>query len=68
MLAPESSAASGKAREDAYRKYRSLLKQLTYNSKRRIGVLTALAKENMRFTKDIVSLIEAQITKVFICH
>lgn len=68
MLAPESSSGSGKAREDACRKYGSLLKQLTYNSKRRIGVLTTLAKENMRFSKDIVSLIEAQITKVFICH
>uniref|UniRef100_A0A8B9FV21 Uncharacterized protein n=1 Tax=Amazona collaria TaxID=241587 RepID=A0A8B9FV21_9PSIT len=54
------------ARDDVCRKYRLLLKQLTYNSKRRIGMLTTLAEESQCLTKDIVSLIEEQITKVCI--
>uniref|UniRef100_A0A8C6K1Z9 Uncharacterized protein n=1 Tax=Melopsittacus undulatus TaxID=13146 RepID=A0A8C6K1Z9_MELUD len=53
--------------EDVKHTYQSLLKQLMYNSKDRINVLTILAEENMQFSKDIVSLIEAQIYKVFIC-
>uniref|UniRef100_A0A8B9FRE9 Uncharacterized protein n=1 Tax=Amazona collaria TaxID=241587 RepID=A0A8B9FRE9_9PSIT len=61
-------AGGRKAREEVCRKYRSLLQQLTTNSKRHIGVLTVLAKEMKHFSKDIVYLIEAQITQVFICH
>uniref|UniRef100_A0A8B9FW96 Uncharacterized protein n=1 Tax=Amazona collaria TaxID=241587 RepID=A0A8B9FW96_9PSIT len=60
--------AEAAAQEDAYCKYRPLLEQLTYNSKRHIDVLTTLAKENMCFTKDTLSLIEAQITKAFIYY
>uniref|UniRef100_A0A8C2Y6J1 CID domain-containing protein n=1 Tax=Coturnix japonica TaxID=93934 RepID=A0A8C2Y6J1_COTJA len=66
MSAPESSAGSSEAREDTCRDYQSLLEDLTFNSKPHINMLTILAKENVPFAKDIVSLIEAQIAKVFI--
>lgn len=64
MSAPESSAGSSEAREDTCRDYQSLLEDLTFNSKPHINMLTILAKENVPFAKDIVSLIEAQIAKV----
>ncbi|XP_062423348.1 pre-mRNA cleavage complex 2 protein Pcf11 isoform X3 [Rhea pennata] len=64
MSAPESSAGSSEAREDACRDYQSSLEDLTFNSKPHINMLTILAEENVPFAKDIVSLIEAQIAKV----
>ncbi|NXD81386.1 PCF11 protein, partial [Halcyon senegalensis] len=63
MSAPESSAGSSEAREDACRDYQSSLDDLTFNSKPHINMLTILAEENVPFAKDIVSLIEAQIAK-----
>ena len=68
MSATESSAGSSEAREDACRDYQSSLEDLTFNSKPHINMLTILAEENVPFAKDIVSLIEAQIAKVFIFH
>ncbi|NXR97917.1 PCF11 protein, partial [Oxylabes madagascariensis] len=63
MSAPESTAGSSEAREDACRDYQSSLEDLTFNSKPHINMLTILAEENVPFAKDIVSLIEAQIAK-----
>lgn len=54
------------AREDACREYQSSLEDLTFNSKPHINMLTILAEENLHFAKDIVAIIEAQISKVFI--
>ncbi|KAM9497211.1 pre-mRNA cleavage complex 2 protein Pcf11 isoform 1-T1 [Salvelinus alpinus] len=51
------------AREDACREYQSSLEDLTFNSKPHINMLTILAEENLHFAKDIVAIIEAQITK-----
>lgn len=53
------------AREDACREYQSSLEDLTFNSKPHINMLTILAEENINFAKDIVAIIEAQISKVF---
>lgn len=53
------------AREDACREYQSSLEDLTFNSKPHINMLTILAEENLNFAKDIVAIIEAQISKVF---
>ncbi|KAM9332766.1 LOW QUALITY PROTEIN: pre-mRNA cleavage complex 2 protein Pcf11-like [Pholidichthys leucotaenia] len=50
--------------EDACREYQSSLEDLTFNSKPHINMLTVLAEENLSFTKDIVAIIEAQISKV----
>lgn len=55
----------GAAREDARRDYQSSLEDLTFNSKPHINMLTILAEENVSFAKDIVAIIEAQISKVF---
>lgn len=54
------------ARADACREYESSLEDLTFNSKPHINMLTILAEENIGFAKDIVGIIEAQISKVFI--
>lgn len=54
------------ARDDACREYQSSLEDLTFNSKPHINMLTILAEENLHFAKDIVAIIEAQISKVFI--
>lgn len=54
------------ARADACREYQSSLEDLTFNSKPHINMLTILAEENINFAKDIVAIIEAQISKVFI--
>ncbi|KAL0993742.1 hypothetical protein UPYG_G00113040 [Umbra pygmaea] len=51
------------AREDACREYQSSLEDLTFNSKPHINMLTILAEENLHFAKDIVAIIEAQISK-----
>uniref|UniRef100_A0A087X560 Pre-mRNA cleavage complex 2 protein Pcf11 n=2 Tax=Poecilia formosa TaxID=48698 RepID=A0A087X560_POEFO len=51
------------AREDACREYQSSLEDLTFNSKPHINMLTILAEENIQFAKDIVAIIEAQISK-----
>ncbi|KAG7516333.1 hypothetical protein JOB18_028992 [Solea senegalensis] len=51
------------AREDARREYQSSLEDLTFNSKPHINMLTILAEENLTFAKDIVAIIEAQISK-----
>ncbi|KAM6907162.1 LOW QUALITY PROTEIN: pre-mRNA cleavage complex 2 protein Pcf11 [Xenentodon cancila] len=51
------------AREDARREYQSSLEDLTFNSKPHINMLTILAEENIQFAKDIVAIIEAQISK-----
>ncbi|XP_078143008.1 pre-mRNA cleavage complex 2 protein Pcf11 isoform X2 [Centroberyx gerrardi] len=53
----------GAAREDACREYQSSLEDLTFNSKPHINMLTILAEENLHFAKDIVAIIEAQISK-----
>uniref|UniRef100_A0A3B4Y570 CID domain-containing protein n=1 Tax=Seriola lalandi dorsalis TaxID=1841481 RepID=A0A3B4Y570_SERLL len=50
------------AREDACREYQSSLEDLTFNSKPHINMLTILAEENLNFAKDIVAIIEAQIS------
>lgn len=55
----------GAARDDACREYQSSLDDLTFNSKPHINMLTILAEENLNFAKDIVAIIEAQISKVF---
>uniref|UniRef100_A0A8C2XEA6 Pre-mRNA cleavage complex 2 protein Pcf11 n=1 Tax=Cyclopterus lumpus TaxID=8103 RepID=A0A8C2XEA6_CYCLU len=49
--------------EDACREYQSSLEDLTFNSKPHINMLTILAEENLNFAKDIVAIIEAQISK-----
>ncbi|KAM9333156.1 pre-mRNA cleavage complex 2 protein Pcf11-like [Pholidichthys leucotaenia] len=49
--------------EDACREYQSSLEDLTFNSKPHINMLTILAEENLSFAKDIVAIIEAQISK-----
>ncbi|XP_057677320.1 pre-mRNA cleavage complex 2 protein Pcf11 [Corythoichthys intestinalis] len=51
------------AREDACQEYQSSLEDLTFNSKPHINMLTILAEENVNFAKDIVAIIEAQISK-----
>ncbi|XP_072317852.1 pre-mRNA cleavage complex 2 protein Pcf11 isoform X2 [Eucyclogobius newberryi] len=51
------------AREDACREYESSLEDLTFNSKPHINMLTILAEENIAFARDIVGIIEAQISK-----
>ncbi|XP_011609384.2 pre-mRNA cleavage complex 2 protein Pcf11 [Takifugu rubripes] len=51
------------ARADACREYQSSLEDLTFNSKPHINMLTILAEENINFAKDIVAIIEAQISK-----
>ncbi|XP_013886046.1 pre-mRNA cleavage complex 2 protein Pcf11 isoform X2 [Austrofundulus limnaeus] len=51
------------AKEDACREYQSSLEDLTFNSKPHINMLTILAEENTQFAKDIVAIIEAQISK-----
>uniref|UniRef100_UPI0037E93CE0 pre-mRNA cleavage complex 2 protein Pcf11 n=1 Tax=Semicossyphus pulcher TaxID=241346 RepID=UPI0037E93CE0 len=51
------------ARDDACREYQSSLEDLTFNSKPHINMLTILAEENLQFAKDIVAIIEAQISK-----
>lgn len=56
----------GSKMEDACREYQSSLEDLTFNSKPHINMLTILAEENLNFAKDIVAIIEAQISKVFI--
>uniref|UniRef100_A0A3P8V9J6 CID domain-containing protein n=1 Tax=Cynoglossus semilaevis TaxID=244447 RepID=A0A3P8V9J6_CYNSE len=53
------------ARKEACREYQSSLEDLTFNSKPHINMLTILAEENLTFAKDIVAIIEAQISKVF---
>ncbi|XP_018411286.1 PREDICTED: protein PCF11-like [Nanorana parkeri] len=57
--------AADEPREDACREYQSSLEDLTFNSKPHINMLTILAEENLKFAKDIVTLIEAQVAKVF---
>ncbi|KAM9408152.1 pre-mRNA cleavage complex 2 protein Pcf11-like [Pholidichthys leucotaenia] len=49
--------------EDACLEYQSSLEDLTFNSKPHINMLTVLVEENRRFVKDIVTIIEAQISK-----
>uniref|UniRef100_A0AAV2J7W2 Pre-mRNA cleavage complex 2 protein Pcf11 n=1 Tax=Knipowitschia caucasica TaxID=637954 RepID=A0AAV2J7W2_KNICA len=49
--------------EDACREYESSLEDLTFNSKPHINMLTILAEENIAFAKEIVGIIEAQISK-----
>jgi len=61
-----SKMADEAACEDACREYQSSLEDLTFNSKPHINMLTILAEENLNFAKDIVAIIEGQISKVFI--
>ncbi|KAK7925140.1 hypothetical protein WMY93_007450 [Mugilogobius chulae] len=56
-------AGEAAARLDACREYESSLEDLTFNSKPHINMLTILAEENIAFAKDIVGIIEAQISK-----
>ncbi|KAK5858126.1 hypothetical protein PBY51_002292 [Eleginops maclovinus] len=51
------------ADKDACREYLSSLEDLTFNSKPHINMLTILAEENLHFAKEIVAIIEAQISK-----
>ncbi|XP_037125271.1 pre-mRNA cleavage complex 2 protein Pcf11 isoform X1 [Syngnathus acus] len=60
---PRSKMDDGAAREVACREYQSSLEDLTFNSKPHINMLTILAEENVNFAKDIVAIIEAQISK-----
>uniref|UniRef100_A0A3Q2XS06 CID domain-containing protein n=1 Tax=Hippocampus comes TaxID=109280 RepID=A0A3Q2XS06_HIPCM len=62
---PRSKMDDSAAREDACQEYQSSLEDLTFNSKPHINMLTILAEENVNFAKDIVAIIEAQISKVF---
>lgn len=62
----EGAGGGGGGSEDACHDYQSSLEDLTFNSKPHINMLTILAEENVPFAKDIVSLIEAQVAKVFI--
>lgn len=63
---PNSKMGDDAARKDACQEYQSSLEDLTFNSKPHINMLTILAEENLHFAKDIVAIIEAQISKVFI--
>ncbi|XP_077402073.1 pre-mRNA cleavage complex 2 protein Pcf11 [Vanacampus margaritifer] len=60
---PRSKMDDNAARQDACREYQSSLEDLTFNSKPHINMLTILAEENVNFAKDIVAIIEAQISK-----
>ncbi|XP_051902493.1 pre-mRNA cleavage complex 2 protein Pcf11 isoform X2 [Hippocampus zosterae] len=60
---PRSKMDDSAAREDACQEYQSSLEDLTFNSKPHINMLTILAEENVNFAKDIVAIIEAQISK-----
>ncbi|XP_077447884.1 pre-mRNA cleavage complex 2 protein Pcf11 isoform X2 [Stigmatopora argus] len=60
---PGSKMDDSTAREDACQEYKSSLEDLTFNSKPHINMLTILAEENVSFAKDIVAIIEAQISK-----
>ncbi|XP_061558719.1 pre-mRNA cleavage complex 2 protein Pcf11 [Phycodurus eques] len=63
VASPPSKMDDSAAREDACQEYKSSLEDLTFNSKPHINMLTILAEENVNFAKDIVSIIEAQISK-----
>ena len=52
--------------EDAVREYQSSLKDLTFNSKPLINMLTMLAEESIAHAPEIVKLIEAKLLKVII--
>ncbi|XP_060681979.1 pre-mRNA cleavage complex 2 protein Pcf11 isoform X3 [Hemiscyllium ocellatum] len=56
-------AAEDTAKADACKEYQSSLEDLTFNSKPHINNLTILAEENLKYSPEIVKLIEAQITK-----
>ncbi|XP_067842368.1 pre-mRNA cleavage complex 2 protein Pcf11 [Heptranchias perlo] len=55
--------AEDTAKADACKEYQSSLEDLTFNSKPHINNLTILAEENLKYSPEIVKLIEAQITK-----
>ncbi|XP_072332643.1 pre-mRNA cleavage complex 2 protein Pcf11 isoform X3 [Scyliorhinus torazame] len=55
--------AEDTAKADACKEYQSSLEDLTFNSKPHINNLTILAEENLKYSLEIVKLIEAQITK-----
>uniref|UniRef100_UPI00398ECB9B pre-mRNA cleavage complex 2 protein Pcf11 n=1 Tax=Pristiophorus japonicus TaxID=55135 RepID=UPI00398ECB9B len=55
--------AEDTAKADACKEYQSSLEDLTFNSKPHINNLTILAEENLKYSSEIVKLIEAQITK-----
>ncbi|XP_067890022.1 pre-mRNA cleavage complex 2 protein Pcf11 [Heterodontus francisci] len=55
--------ADDTAKADACKEYQSSLEDLTFNSKPHINNLTILAEENLKYSPEIVKLIEAQITK-----
>lgn len=57
--------AEDTAKADACKEYLSSLEDLTFNSKPHINNLTILAEENLKYSPEIVKLIEAQISKVF---
>ncbi|XP_007900906.1 pre-mRNA cleavage complex 2 protein Pcf11 isoform X1 [Callorhinchus milii] len=56
-------AEEAAAKADACKEYQSSLEDLTFNSKPHINNLTILAEENLKYSSEIVKLIEAQITK-----
>lgn len=51
---------------DAVKEYESSLKDLTFNSKPLINMLTMLAEESIAHAPEIVKLIEAKLMKVII--
>ncbi|XP_051881877.1 pre-mRNA cleavage complex 2 protein Pcf11 [Pristis pectinata] len=55
--------AEDTAKADACKEYQSSLEDLTFNSKPHINNLTILAEENLKYSPEIVKLIEAQISK-----
>ncbi|XP_062910025.1 pre-mRNA cleavage complex 2 protein Pcf11 [Mobula hypostoma] len=55
--------AEDAAKADACKEYQSSLEDLTFNSKPHINNLTILAEENLKYSPEIVKLIEAQIFK-----
>lgn len=55
--------AEDTAKADACKEYLSSLEDLTFNSKPHINNLTILAEENLKYSPEIVKLIEAQISK-----
>lgn len=65
MSSQKGGAGRSQAQKDALQVYQSSLDDLTYNSQQRIRWLTILAGANLPFAESIVSMIEAQIAKVF---
>ena len=53
--------------EEAAKEYANTLKDLTFNSKIHINLLTMIAGEHKEYAKDIVRVIENHVKKVIKC-